>query len=71
MHNVCIKSYVPREPLWNRVIVGLRNIGYDKYTTLPGLELATCFVTNARRFNWATVTDRNLDLVCFFVCVFI
>ena len=50
----------PGEPSLKRpnVIVGSLNVGYDIYPTLPGIELTTCSIPSAPRFQQATVTDN-------------
>ena len=55
--NFCIEPYVPREPRRDSSNRRLCAHGICiRYPTLPGLELATCTVSSARRFHFFTVT---------------
>ena len=50
--HIFVSSHMYLENLeGNQVIVGSMNMGYDIYPTLPGIELTTCSVPNARRFT--------------------
>ena len=56
-NTIFIKLYVPENPKGTRVIVGSMNMKYYLYPTLPGIELATCSVQSACRFQLYLMYD--------------